>query len=597
MFLQDGEIHSFTIYNNEITSQFAHKNHHVINTKESLKYFLHQSTNITFNGINYDNLVVDRSLKDGVMNVALKHMTDDIIQSHRGWWVNRRKYDLDYSSKYDNIDIMQLPIGMASLKTYGARLGHRKLQELPIDPMEVLNVEQAQIIYDYCINDVKITELLYNHCKPAIAIREQIGTEYNIDVRHKSDAQIAEAIINVEYGRRHGFKPKKAKYKAGQVIRFKPRDYIKFKTPYLQDVLQVCIEAEYKLSAKVKLTIPRKVGKLLTIGDKKYKLGIGGLHSVDKPGIFHSGNGRRIFEIDVGSMYPVTIKNGGEYPKAMGAFFFEIYNKFIKQRLSAKERLKVEKNLDDKTKSYLESLIQIVKIILNGLYGKFGSPYSIVFAPELLLYTAMTGQLSLLMLIEEFHLHGIPVLSGNTDGIVLDCDAAQEKQCFEIVNHWEQESGYTMEQTVYKTYARRDVNSYFALKENGKIKRKGLFKKYDIGKNQAFNICQEAVINKILYDQPIEETIIDDQYTIDDYVMLTKVTGGAHKDGEHIGNVVRFYRSTLTDTPINYVKNDNKVGSSDCCIPIMDYDSMTPPLDIDYQFYVDRACELYDKII
>lgn len=59
------------------------------------------------------------------------------------------------------------------------------------------------------------------------------------------------------------------------------------------------------------------------------------------------------------------------------------------------------------------------KIQINGTFGKTGSPYSVLFAPTMLIQTTITGQLSLLMLIEWHEIYGIPVISANTDGVVI----------------------------------------------------------------------------------------------------------------------------------------------------------------------------------
>jgi DNA polymerase elongation subunit (family B) len=60
-----------------------------------------------------------------------------------------------------------------------------------------------------------------------------------------------------------------------------------------------------------------------------------------------------------------------------------------------------------------------LKITINGSFGKLGSVWSILFAPDLLIQTTITGQLALLMLIHRLERKGIPVVSGNTDGIII----------------------------------------------------------------------------------------------------------------------------------------------------------------------------------
>ena len=63
--------------------------------------------------------------------------------------------------------------------------------------------------------------------------------------------------------------------------------------------------------------------------------------------------------------------------------------------------------------------------MLNGTFGKTGSPYSVLFAPEMMIQTTITGQLALLMLIEHLETASISVISANTDGIVIQPQVSQ----------------------------------------------------------------------------------------------------------------------------------------------------------------------------
>jgi DNA polymerase elongation subunit (family B) len=58
-----------------------------------------------------------------------------------------------------------------------------------------------------------------------------------------------------------------------------------------------------------------------------------------------------------------------------------------------------------------------MKIAANGVFGKLGSPWSILYAPHLMVAVTLTGQLALLMLIERAERMGISVVSANTDGV------------------------------------------------------------------------------------------------------------------------------------------------------------------------------------
>src|ERR1017187_7366641 len=137
-------------------------------------------------------------------------------------------------------------------------------------------------------------------------------------------------------------------------------------------------------------------------------MGIGGLHSAES-GVAHvAGSNYMLIDRDVTSYYPSIILNLGLYPQHMGEAFLTVYRSLVERRVAAKKA-------GDKVTA--ESL----KIAVNGSFGKLGSKWSALYAPDLLIRVTITGQLSLLMLIEMIELAGLPVLSGNTDGILVKC--------------------------------------------------------------------------------------------------------------------------------------------------------------------------------
>ena len=137
-------------------------------------------------------------------------------------------------------------------------------------------------------------------------------------------------------------------------------------------------------------------------------MGIGGLHSTESGRSVHSDHEYVLVDADVASQYPSIILQTGLTPMSLGEPFLEVYGAIKDERL-------VAKRAKDKVKD------KGLKIALNGSYGKLGSPYSVLYAPHLMIATTLTGQLSLLMLIERAESAGIPVVSGNTDGVVFRC--------------------------------------------------------------------------------------------------------------------------------------------------------------------------------
>src|SRR6478609_3841680 len=73
------------------------------------------------------------------------------------------------------------------------------------------------------------------------------------------------------------------------------------------------------------------------------------------------------------------------------------------------------------------------KIEINGSFGKFGSKWSALYSPDLLIQVTITGQLCLLMLIEQLEAAGVQVCSANTDGIVMRYPRVMEDSVLEVI--------------------------------------------------------------------------------------------------------------------------------------------------------------------
>ena len=72
----------------------------------------------------------------------------------------------------------------------------------------------------------------------------------------------------------------------------------------------------------------------------------------------------------------------------------------------------------------LQASVEGKKIVGNGVFGKTSSQYSILWAPQLTIYTTLSGQLAALMLVDHVVAAGMEVFSANTDGIVIRCPRA-----------------------------------------------------------------------------------------------------------------------------------------------------------------------------
>ena len=552
------------------TIDFELYDNHPIDSKK-LAAILRQHTTIGFNSSNYDLPVIVAALR-GDTNAQIKQLSDDIINAPKVWPV-LKKHKINIPQGFDHIDIMPIPIGQASLKIYGGRLHAPKMQDLPIEPSALITPEQRETLRLYCHNDLQVTRILYEELKPQIALREQMSKQYGIDLRSNSDAQIAENVIKHELEAKD-IDCTRPTVKIGTKYKYATPKHITFKSPLFNDLVSMIERTDFVVNDNGQVALPDELLTKISFDGANYQLGIGGIHSCESAQTVIAQDDECLFDIDVASYYPYLIIDGQYYPKHLTREFLTVYESIVNRRIEAK------RNKDTVTADSL-------KITVNGSFGKFGSKYSFLYSPDLLINTTITGQLTLLMLIEMITTAGGRVKSANTDGIVILCKRHNVQAIRDTVSLFELNTIFTMEYTEYRALYSINVNNYLAVKPDGKVKGKGQFASNSLAKNPTNAICVQAAIAYLTKQTPIKETILHCQ-DIRQFITLRTVQGGATKDGVNIGKSIRWYHSTSTHSAIHYAKNNNKVPKSDGAMPLLNYPDSLPP-DIDYQFYIQEA--------
>lgn len=567
-----------------------------------LSWILHNFQIIGFNSKNYDIPITTLAIA-GFGNNILKWATNEIIvnqmKPHEVLRTMRcKKLDLDH------IDLIEVCPLSGSLKKYGARLHVQRMQDLPFDPNIVLTQDQAAILRWYCVaSDIPATILIYHSLREQLDLRKVMSSEYLTDLRSKSDAQIAEAVIGAELKKLTGIRPYPPEIEPGTIFKYRTPNFIKFQTPLLNWALGIIQDANYMVSEFGNIHLPESVNNLaLHIAHGIYRMGNGGLHSSEKSITHIADKTFRLLDRDVESFYPNIILNEKLFPTHLGEPFLRVYRAIVERRLHAKAMAKACKKAGDKQGEHSWKVISdSLKIVINGTFGKLGSMFSIIYAPDLLIQVTITGQLSLLMLIERMELACIPVISANTDGIVMRCPVGMEKAYEAVVKQWEIDTGFLTEETEYSMLLSRDVNNYIAVKLDGETKNKGAFANpwstpdniWRFHKNPVNLICTEA-IEKLLTDKvPIERTIKECK-DITKFVTVRDVKGGGVKvdDGGQtqafLGKMVRWYYAQGEVGEIVYAKSGNKVARSDGAKPVMDLPE-TFPEDVDHEWYIKEA--------
>lgn len=555
------------------------------NTLKGLSQMMNAKTTVSFNGNGYDLPMIAAALK-GYDNAKLKRLSDKIIKSNLPTWRVCKDIGLRVPN-WDHIDLIDVAPGTASLKIYGARLKAPKLQDLPIEPDALISEEQRDLMRRYCVNDLDTTALLLKTLTAQIELRKKMGEEYGLDLRSKSDAQIAETVIVSELEALTGQSYRAPKLPDDYRCQYQNPEIIEFKDDALNAMFKRLLGTKFELAGNGSIKLPDWLKKEpVMIGGVKYQMGVGGLHSCEKSQCVKADANYLLFELDVASYYPSIILQQRLAPDSLGEPFLKVYQSIVTRRIAAKRS-------GDKVAS------DTLKIAVNGSFGKLGSKWSKLYAPDLLIQTTLTGQLALLMLIERMNDIGVRVVSANTDGVVLHLHKDLERKMEAVAFDWMLDTSYELERTDYSVIASRDVNNYVAVKSDGRIKCKGVLAPPGLMKNPDFPIVSEAVADTIAKGRGVDwaETYIRNCQDITKFCHARRVQGGAVWRGEALGRAVRFYYSTevAEDEAIHYVLNGNRVNKSAGAKPVMDLPEDFPT-DVDYKAYIVAAEKLLCEV-
>lgn len=570
---------------------------------EGVKDMLRRVRMFSFNGNGYDMPMIALAL-DGANCAELKRASDSIIQGGVYPWEFYDFHGVRAPGYIDHIDLMEVAPGKSDdqilgpgLKIYGGRLHTRRMENLPIEPDERISPGQRKMIINYCGTDLQVTIDLANELREQIELRCIMSNEYGVDLRSKSDAQVAEAVIKHEVEKaRGGRKIKKPDLERPGPFYYKPPDFIEFRTANMQEVLRKICNIPLVIGRNGRVQKTEAFDELVfKIGNTSYKMGIGGLHSQEANRSIYSDDEYLLVDEDVTGYYPKLIINNNLIPPACGPVFSGIFSGIYERRVKAK-------------RAKMKAIAETLKIVLNGTFGKLGQPFSIFYAPKQMVTVTITGQLSLLMAIERIEMARISVVSANTDGFTTKVPRDRMSEFQAILFDWECDTGFDLEEVAYKSMHNRSVNDYIAIPytwdaenkrwdENkiDKPKCKGAYAASGPGipaamglkKNPGASICTEAVIQYLSHGTPLEDTI-EKCRDIRQFIAVRSVKGGGVWDGQYLGKAVRWYYGTDTNGGIYYRSSGNLVNKSDGAIPCMDLPDDIPE-DLDYDWYFDEA--------
>lgn len=493
-----------------------------------------------YNNLHYDNAIINyiidyyntmkykgyRTICRSIFNLSkvITNSSEDDISAWKKW-----KYMVCFDS-FDLLTMLYSNKLRVGLKEIQVTMQYKNVQEFVADWQADLPESQIDSMIDYNINDVNSTEELLNRCKKDIDLRIAIEDEYGVRVLSKDGVNIGMKILTQKYLEKTGqtwwdikdLRSPMSVIPLNAVI----LPFIKYDSPILQKVLA---------DMKSQIVSPGRKGyeNKFVFEGLQYSVGVGGIHSVNKPEIIIPKEDELLIDIDVASLYPSMLIEYGFYPKHLGPEFLEVYKQIKDERIEAKHNGNKVKN-------------ETLKLALNGLSGNLQNEHNFCYSPFAVMQIRINGQLLLLMLAEKLTQLGCRIVQANTDGLFVLLKKDVYSKVNKVCRDWEQLTKLTLEEERFKAMYQYAINDYFAIAEDDSVKEKGMFiTTVKLGKGLTPKIIPKAVINFFKNGVSVEETIKGCQ-DIKDFLMSEKTGKQWHVEynNKEQQRTNRFYAST-----------------------------------------------------
>jgi DNA polymerase elongation subunit (family B) len=435
-----------------------------------------------------------------------------------------------------------------------------------------------------------------------IELRQDIEDEFGIPCLNYSDSKIGDEMIKKFYIQEKGIEykelPRKGFFRKTIAVKNCIAPYVTFKTPELNEFFQ--------RTKKMSMGMIDDFMEEIKFYGNTYTFAKGGLHSVNGPKIFEADDEHYIIDWDVSSYYPAIIINNSRFPAHLGKEFLRGYKQMFEKRLELKPLAKTDKKI--------KGIVGALKLAVNSVYGKSSDVQSWIYDRQLTMFTTITGELSLMMLIEAYELAGIHVISANTDGVTIRIKKELVDKMFEINAWWCDVTKYELERTDYSKIIFSTVNDYLAIMTNGEIKKKGDFlTDFELHKNKSARIVPIALERYFVDGVPVEETIRA-HTNLYDFCLRQKATRDFHYEGinrqtgerQMYNKLIRYYISE-EGVKLLKVKNEecqtnaakiSQVEAGEWMATVCNHLPKTTKVEgVNYDYYIEKANRIINKVL
>ena len=532
----------------------------------------------------------------------------DVFPEYREHELSLKQLDLFKINHYDNKN------RMVSLKRLEFEMDFENIEEMPVHHTKRdMTPTERHITRTYCKNDVMATYEFYKITtgdtdhplykqNNQIELRQDIFDEFGIPCLNYSDSKIGDEMIKKYYIQEKGIEykelPRKGYFRKSISVKNCIAPYVKFETKQLKEFL-----AKIK---KMEMSMTDEFQEDIVFYDNVYTFAKGGLHSVNKPKIFEADEDHEIIDWDVSSYYPAIIINNGKYPAHLGKEFLRGYKQMFEKRLELKPLAKKDRKI--------RGIVGALKLAVNSVYGKSSDMLSWIYDRQLTMFTTITGELSLMMLIEKYETNGINIISANTDGVTIKIKKELIPLMHEINEWWCDVTQYELERTDYSKIIFSTVNDYLAIKTDGEIKKKGDFlTDFELHKNKSGRIINIALEQFYVQGIPVDITIRN-HTNLYDFCLRQKASRDFHYEGinrqtgekEIYDKLIRYYISN-SGVKLLKMKNEecqtnaakiSQVEAGEWLATVCNYlpkDSVVQ--NVNYEYYIEKANRIINKIL
>lgn len=377
-------------------------------------------------------------------------------------------------------DLLQLNTSLKQLEAFQGHSIYESDIDFNID--RKLTEDELNEMIKYCKNDVQETINLFLQLKADFDVQMELINEFKLPLSYisKTQSQLVAEILGAE---RKDYKDDFNLHFPEYLNRIKKYAHIvdwfkKFKTD------KKFTDDEKKAIYSENLEV--------TVAGCPHTFAWGGLHGAI-PKYYGTGY---YLHIDVSQYYPSLTVKRNYFSRATSE---EGKKRYDMMRLES-IRLKKFPELKLKRAGY--------KLCNNKAYGCMKDQYNSLYDPLMANNICVTGQLSLLLLIEMLEPY-IQLIQSNTDGLIVKLNSLDDYELIDdICYEWEQLTGVTLafDPIITKIY-QKDVNNYLFINEFGDVESKGAYVKSLSPLDNDLPIVNKAIREYMINGTDPEDTI------------------------------------------------------------------------------------------